>query len=92
MIRALGSNQAAGAADGYIFQIAQNLLIDRARRSKVRDLHAQTVIAEIAELLGYPSSSTSALVNSLKQLGYLNFNVETHEFAPSVRIGLVGGT
>jgi len=46
LLRALRSDQTAEAADGYIFQIAQNLLIDRARRSKVRNLHAQTVLAD----------------------------------------------
>ncbi|HKX78293.1 MAG TPA: helix-turn-helix domain-containing protein [Novosphingobium sp.] len=48
-------------------------------------------VSEIAKLLGYPQSSTSVLINSLKQLGYLNFNPQTHEFAPSIRVALVGG-
>ena len=48
-------------------------------------------VSEIAKLLGYPQSSTSVLISSLKQLGYLNFNPETHEFAPSIRVALVGG-
>ena len=48
-------------------------------------------VSEIAKLLGYPQSSTSVLINSLTQLGYLNFNPETHEFAPSIRVALVGG-
>ncbi|HKT76537.1 MAG TPA: helix-turn-helix domain-containing protein [Sphingobium sp.] len=48
-------------------------------------------VSEIAKLLSYPQSSTSVLINSLKQLGYLNFNPETHEFAPSIRVALVGG-
>ena len=46
LLRALNSKETATAADGYIFQIAQNLLIDRARRSKVRKLHAQSVLAD----------------------------------------------
>lgn len=48
-------------------------------------------VSEIAKLLGYPQSSASVLISSLKQLGYLNFNPETHEFAPSIRVALVGG-
>ncbi|HKR25141.1 MAG TPA: helix-turn-helix domain-containing protein [Phenylobacterium sp.] len=48
-------------------------------------------VSEIAKLLGYPQSSTSVLINSLLQLGYLNFNPTTHEFAPSIRVALVGG-
>ncbi|HKR88360.1 MAG TPA: helix-turn-helix domain-containing protein [Phenylobacterium sp.] len=48
-------------------------------------------VSEIAKLLGYPQSSTSVLINSLKQLGYLNFDPATHELAPSIRVALVGG-
>lgn len=48
-------------------------------------------VSEIAKLLSYPQSSTSVLISSLTQLGYLNFNPETHEFAPSIRVALVGG-
>lgn len=48
-------------------------------------------VSQIARMLAYPQSSTSILLNSLKDLGYLNFNPETHEFAPSIRVALVGG-
>ena len=48
-------------------------------------------VSEIAKLLGYPQSSTSVLISSLKQLGYLNFDPTTHEYAPSIRVALVGG-
>ncbi|KHK88979.1 IclR family transcriptional regulator [Novosphingobium malaysiense] len=48
-------------------------------------------VSQIARLLGYPHSSTSVLVNCLKDLGYLNFDPETREFAPSIRVALVGG-
>ena len=48
-------------------------------------------VSEMAKLLGYPQSSTSVLINSLAQLGYLNFDPATHEFAPSIRVALVGG-
>ena len=47
-------------------------------------------VSEIAKLLGYPQSSTSVLISSLKQLGYLNFDPATHEYAPSIRVALVG--
>jgi RNA polymerase sigma factor (sigma-70 family) len=46
LLRALNGERTAEAADGYIFQIAQNLLIDRARRAKVRNLHAQSLLAD----------------------------------------------
>ncbi|HKT73713.1 MAG TPA: helix-turn-helix domain-containing protein [Steroidobacteraceae bacterium] len=48
-------------------------------------------VCEIAKLLGYPQSSASVLINSLQDLGYLKFNRETHEYAPSIRVALVGG-
>ena len=48
-------------------------------------------VSEIAKLLGYPQSSTSVLINCLRDLGYLNFNRETHEYAPSIRVALLGG-
>lgn len=48
-------------------------------------------VSEIAKLLGYPQSSTSVLINSLKDLGYLNYDPETHRYAPSIRVALVGG-
>lgn len=48
-------------------------------------------VSEIAKLLGYPQSSTSVLINCLRDLGYLNFNRDTHEYAPSIRVTLVGG-
>ena len=48
-------------------------------------------VSEIAKLLNYPQSSTSVLINSLRDMGYLNFNRETHEYAPSIRVTLVGG-
>jgi DNA-binding IclR family transcriptional regulator len=48
-------------------------------------------VSEIAKLLGYPQSSTSVLITSLRDLGYVNFNRETREYAPSIRVALVGG-
>jgi len=48
-------------------------------------------VSQIARLLGYPQSSTSVLINSLKDLGYLNYDPETYCYAPSIRVALVGG-
>jgi DNA-binding IclR family transcriptional regulator len=47
-------------------------------------------VNEMADLLGYPQSSTSMLVNSLKNLGYLSYNPADRTFAPSMRIALIG--
>lgn len=46
LVRALNSNTAIEQLDGYIFRIAQNLLVDRARRLRVRDSHARAVLSE----------------------------------------------
>lgn len=39
----LNSRPPGGMPDGYIFQIAQNLLVDRARRAKVRASYRETL-------------------------------------------------
>ncbi|HKR92938.1 RNA polymerase sigma factor [Novosphingobium sp.] len=44
LIRVL--EQGTGRGDSYVFQIAQNLLIDRQRRSAVRDRYRAATIAE----------------------------------------------
>jgi DNA-binding IclR family transcriptional regulator len=48
-------------------------------------------VSEVSELLSYPQSSTSALMNSLRSLGYLVFNPEERTFSPSLRVSLLGG-
>jgi len=44
-VRMLNSSEAA-PPDVYVFQIAQNLLVDRARKTKVRDRHRDGALAE----------------------------------------------
>ncbi len=46
LLRALNSKTAIDQLDGYIFRIAQNLLVDRARRQQVRDSHANAALSE----------------------------------------------
>lgn len=46
---------------------------------------------EIAVELGYPASSTSVLIRTLCQLGYLNRDPVTQQFAPTMRLPLLGG-
>jgi DNA-binding IclR family transcriptional regulator len=48
-------------------------------------------LSEIAELLSYPQSSASVLMNSMKNLGYLNYDPIDHTYAPSLRVALLGG-
>jgi DNA-binding IclR family transcriptional regulator len=45
---------------------------------------------EIAEALGLPQSSTSVLLKSLSQLGYLEFEPEHRTYMPSPRVALLG--
>ena len=46
LLRLLRTEQSGEQPDAYVFQVAQNLLIDRARRNRVRDLHRQSVQAD----------------------------------------------
>ncbi|MDQ8729822.1 helix-turn-helix domain-containing protein [Bradyrhizobium sp. LHD-71] len=46
---------------------------------------------EIAKLLEYPQSSTSFLLNEMRKLGYLNHDAATRQFAPTMRVALLGG-
>ncbi len=48
-------------------------------------------LMEIASALGYPASSTSMLVRTLCQMGYLNRDPESQRFAPTMRLALMGG-
>jgi DNA-binding IclR family transcriptional regulator len=48
-------------------------------------------LMEIAGALGYPASSTSMLVRTLCQMGYLNRDPATQRFAPTMRLALMGG-
>lgn len=47
-------------------------------------------IQEVALALGYPHSSTAALLRSLAELGYLEFSAEDKTFFPSIRVSLLG--
>lgn len=48
-------------------------------------------LVEIATSLGWPVSSTSLLLRTLCQMGYLNRDPHTQHFAPTVRLPLLGG-
>ena len=53
-------------------------------------LRRPAAIGEIAAMLGYPQSSTSFLLNDLRRTGYLNYDLETRCFAPTIRVALLG--
>jgi DNA-binding IclR family transcriptional regulator len=54
------------------------------------DLQRQSTVMEIADALGYPQSSTSALLRSLVSLGYLNFDPFARTYVTSSRVALLG--
>ena len=47
-------------------------------------------VAEIAERLAFPQSSTSILLRSLVDLGYMDYLPESRSFLPSPRVTLIG--
>jgi DNA-binding IclR family transcriptional regulator len=53
-------------------------------------LKREALVSEVSELLGFPQSSTSALLRSLVVMGYLSFNAQTRAFAPTTRVALLG--
>ncbi|CAN5650695.1 hypothetical protein BH09PSE5_BH09PSE5_17940 [soil metagenome] len=51
---------------------------------------APATLTQIASTLGYPPSSTFALLNTLKDLGYLDYSRDDRTFVPTVRTALLG--
>src|SRR3546814_16050692 len=47
------------------------------------DLQRQSTVMEIADALGYPQSSTSALLRSLVGMGYLNYDAHARTYITS---------
>jgi DNA-binding IclR family transcriptional regulator len=54
------------------------------------DLQRASTVMEIADALGYPQSSTSALLRSLVSLGYLNYDAMSRTYVTSSRVALLG--
>ncbi|WP_424139561.1 IclR family transcriptional regulator [Roseomonas chloroacetimidivorans] len=54
------------------------------------ETHEPATAAAIAQRLGYPQSSTSMLLQSLTQLGYLEQVPENRSFRPTLRVMLLG--
>ncbi|HUD93998.1 IclR family transcriptional regulator [Sphingobium sp.] len=54
------------------------------------DLQRQSTVMEIADALGYPQSSTSALLRSLVTMGYLNYDAYSRTYITSSRVALLG--
>lgn len=47
-------------------------------------------ILTISNILGYPPSSTAALLKSLAMIGYLHHDLQTRTYFPTMRISLLG--
>ena len=54
------------------------------------DVQRPATVMEISEALGYPQSSTSALLRSLVALCYLNHDRYSRTYVPSSRVALLG--
>ncbi len=54
------------------------------------EVRRPVTIQDVAQALGYPHSSSAALLKSLASLGYLEYNEQKKSFFPSVRISLLG--
>jgi len=54
------------------------------------DVQREARVAEIAERLNFPQSSTSMLLKCLAQLGYLDYDAATRSYLPSPRVALLG--
>ncbi|WP_051346645.1 helix-turn-helix domain-containing protein [Bradyrhizobium sp. th.b2] len=55
------------------------------------EIERPAAMTEIARRLNYPPSSTSALLKSLVELGYLEHDRQARTYRPTVRIALLGG-
>jgi len=52
--------------------------------------HAPATVSDVAGALGFPLSSTSVLLKSLRTLGYLEHDPRTREYAPTIRFAVLG--
>jgi DNA-binding IclR family transcriptional regulator len=54
------------------------------------DVQRQSTVMEVANALGYPQSSASALLRSLAAVGYLNYDPRTRLYVTASRVALLG--
>jgi DNA-binding IclR family transcriptional regulator len=74
---------------------AENPTVKSARRvleilELFDELQRDLTLTEIVRELGYPPSSTSALLRSLLELGYLTADERLHSYRPTARVTLLG--
>jgi DNA-binding IclR family transcriptional regulator len=53
-------------------------------------VRGELTAADVAQRLGYPQSSTAALLHSLERMGYLDYFPATHGYLPTFRVMLLG--
>lgn len=74
-------------SDGSIVKSAQRVL-------EIFEYFAErqgaATVMDVARVLGYPQSSTSSLMSSLLNLGYLSYDRHTRQYMPTLRIALMG--
>jgi DNA-binding IclR family transcriptional regulator len=54
------------------------------------DVKRPLTISELVRLMGVPQSSMSALMKSLLAQGFVDYEVRSRAYTPSVRVGLLG--
>lgn len=54
------------------------------------EIRRPATAAEVRAALGFPASSTSALLGSLVELGYLHYDARKRNYRPTMRVGLLG--
>ena len=52
--------------------------------------HLVVSVSKISRALGYPQSSTSILLKSLGELGYLHYDRSTRTYRPTARVAFQG--
>jgi DNA-binding IclR family transcriptional regulator len=52
--------------------------------------HPAVSVSEISRALGYPQSSTSILLKSLRELGYLHYDKASRSYRPTARVAMLG--
>lgn len=74
------------AAPGIVKSVARTLqtleLFDEVRKP--------VNVVDVSKRLGYPQSSTSALLKSMVAMGYLDYNSKTRSYFPTDRVPLTG--
>ena len=55
-----------------------------------RESRRHLSVREIAERFGYPLSSTSVLVKSIAELGYLSYDSQLRAYMPTIRVAMLG--